>query len=174
MSERLNDIMIRAAELAENAVEFYETAVSDCPEGVSKEVFQALLDDEADHLARIREMQEGLAQGESFKSVCCLDEEEQVEDVEFAFRRIVEEYEPTEASSEEEDAIKAGADIEQVSVDFYEDWVEEAEDDQESDFSEQVAEEKRARLAVLQDLEYYLDDPEGWALSVGKGSLEGV
>jgi rubrerythrin len=95
-------------------------------------------------------------------------------DVEFTFRRVVEEYERTEASSEEEDAVKAGVDMEQASVDFYEDWVDEAEDDRERDFAEQVVDEKRARLSVLQDLQYYYEDPEGWALSMGKGGLEGV
>jgi rubrerythrin len=173
MSQKLNDVMCKALEMAERAVEFYESAVGDCPQGIGKEVFQSLLDDEADHLTRIREIQEGLAQGESFEAACTLDEEDRANVVQ-AFRQLTEEYEHAEACTAEEDALKTGIDLEQTALDFYENWLDEAEESKEREFAEQMVEDKRAHLNVLQDLQYYFEDPEGWALSTGKGGLDGA
>ena len=173
MSNRSQQMLCKAVELTEKSLEFYEGNLDACPDGLGREIFEVIRDAEKDHLDRIREIHEALAAGSSWEAACTLDEESE-EDMLAFFRTTAASYKKDDSCSTEVGALNLALDLKLALVTFYEEWLEEAEDETEREFLDRMVQEQRGHYLMLSDLQYYYEDPEGWALDQGGASLDGV
>ncbi len=173
MSDRSRQMLCKALELGEKSLDFYEGNIDACPDGLGREIFEVIRDSEKDHLDRIREIHDALAGGSSWEQACVLDEESE-EDMLAFFRTTAAGYKKDDACATEVGALNMALDLKLALVTFYEEWLEEAEDDTEREFLDRMVQEQRGHYLMLSDLQYYYEDPEGWALDQGGASLDGV
>ncbi|MES9995412.1 hypothetical protein [Desulfovibrio aminophilus] len=173
MSDQSQRMLCKALELAEKSAEFYEGNLDACPDGLGREIFEVIREAERDHLDRVREIHEALTSGVSWGAACVLDEADE-EDALVLFRGIAAQYKTDESCATEVEALSMALDLKLALVAFYEEWLEETEDETEREFVERMVQEQRGHYIMLSDLQYYYEDPEGWTLDQGGGSLDGA
>lgn len=173
MSTGSREMLCKALELAEKSLEFYENNLEACADGLGREVFEFVRDAERDHVDRVKDIHEGLVGGGTWETVCTLDERDQ-EDSLSLFRSIAGKYAKGEACSTEVEALNVALDLKLALVGFYEEWLEDAEGGVEHEFVDRMVQEQRGHYMMLSDLQYYYEDPEGWALDQDGGTLDGA
>ncbi len=173
MADRSRDMLCRASELAEKSLDFFDGNIDACPEGVGREVFEYLRDAERQHMDKIKEIADSMAGGEDWAGACSLGDEEETE-LEAFFQSMVGKYPEAEAYATEVGALNMALDLVMALVTFYEEWLDEAEDDTEREFLERMVQMQRGHYELLTDLQYYYEDPEGWAMEQDGSSLDGA
>lgn len=173
MSTGSGDMLCKALDLAEKSLEFYENNIEACPDGLGREVFEYVRDAERDHVDRVKEIHEGLAGGGTWGEACTVDERDQ-EDSLVLFRSIAGKYAKADACGTEVGALNMALDLKLALVGFYEEWLEDADGGVEREFVDRMVQEQRGHYMMLSDLQYYYEDPEGWALDQDGGALDGA
>lgn len=173
MSDRSQDMLCKALEMAVNAVSFYEQTLGSCSSSMSREVFDMLRKDKAEHMDRIKAIHEGLTRGETWSGVCVLEPEDRQE-ARAIVSELVAKYSEQSCPATEEEALKSAIDMEDKLAGFYQDQVAKADDDVEKAFLEHMVGESRAHFMLLKDTQDYYQDPAGWAMLQEKSGLDGA
>ncbi|MFO7727990.1 MAG: ferritin family protein [Desulfonatronovibrio sp.] len=171
-TEGFRQWVCKAIEMEEKGRKFYEQALADCSEGPGREVFTMLRDDEVMHIERIREIEKALDKGDGVEAACTLDEEQQ--DPRGIFREIAARAEVHKACPSTVKALETGKEFELALVAFYEDALEKARSDLEKKFLKHMVAEEKGHFVLLEDLNFYYQDPEGWAMEQDKAGLDGA
>ncbi|WP_045216437.1 ferritin-like domain-containing protein [Desulfonatronovibrio magnus] len=162
-----------AIEMEEKGKKFYEKAVEDCKDGLGREIFIMLRDDEVRHIDRIKEIEKALDQGQDvLEQACSMPADEK--DMGKMLRDMASKVDTDKACSSTESALNTGIEFELALVKFYEDALEKAQEDIEKEFLKKMVAEEKAHYVLLEDLKYYYEDPEGWAMGQGKSGLDGA
>jgi len=170
--ERFKKWVCTAVEMEEKGKAFYEKAVSSCEQGLGKEIFIMLRDDELKHIQRIREIENALDKDQDLESVCRIDEEQ--DDLKKVFRDIAAKHQKEKPCSSMVKSLQTGIDFELALVSFYEEALKGAEEDLEKEFLRRMVAEEKAHYVLLSDLNFYYEDPEGWAMEKGGYGLDGA
>lgn len=171
MADHSIDMLCKAVDMAENAISFYDEALSSCSTALGRESFETLKQDKEDHLRRIQDVYQGLQKGGQWEAVCKLPEDE-ITDGKAMFRELAAKYDEFQSCpASEADALERALDLEQRIVTFYEEQLEDAEDPTEQAFLEHLLEEARSHHLLLVDMESYFEDPVAWAR---EGHLDGA
>ena len=171
MSDRAQDMLCKAQDMAEHAVKFYDESLAACTSSLGKEVFGMLKKDKEDHQKRIQETYQKLSSGQAMEQACVMPEEE-ITRGKAAFRELAAKYDEFQSCpSSEADALERALDMETKQVDFYEEQLKDAQDATEKAFVESLLEESRGHQIMLVDLQYYYEDPGAWAR---QGGLDGA
>jgi rubrerythrin len=171
MSDRAQEMLCRALEKAEKRAQFYNESLDVCESGPGKEVFLRLLEDERFHLERIKDIHEALVAGESWADACVLQEEEKGAG---KLADIVKRSSDSKACATEMGAISIALDMTKATVDFFEEWLRDAEDPTEKRFVQRMVQEERGHFILLSDLQYFYEDPKGWSLKEDHQILDGA
>lgn len=171
-TESFRQWVCKAIEMEEKGRKFYGQAVDDCGEGPGREVFTMLRDDEKLHVERIREIEKALDKGEGVEAACTLSGEEL--DPRRVFREIAARAEVHKACPSTVKALETGKEFELALVAFYEDALEKAKNDLEKEFLKHMVAEEKGHFVLLEDLNFYYQDPEGWFMDQEKAGLDGA
>ena len=172
MSQRSQDMLCRALELAEEAVEFYAKSMAACSQPLYQDVFKKLKEDKEDQVGRITEIYNALGEGESWDNVCSLPPEDEL-DAKALFKKLAAKHQSGKCPATEITAIDTAVDVEIKLLAFYEEKAKEAEDPTEKRFVERMVLETRAHYIILNDMKYYYEDPEGWFMDKERITLDG-
>ncbi len=172
MSQRSQDMLCRALELAEEAVAFYAKSIAGCSQPLYQDVFKKLKADKEEQVGRITEIYNALGEGESWDNVCSLPPEDQL-DAKTLFKKLAAKHKPGKTPPTEIMAIDTAVDVEIKLLAFYEEKAKEAEDPTEREFVERMVQETRAHYIILNDMKYYYEDPEGWFMDKERITLDG-
>lgn len=170
--EKFKQWVCTALEMEEKGKAFYEKAQTQCEQGMSKDVFTMLRDDEIKHIQRIREIEKALDQNGDLEQACHLDEQQ--DDLKKVFRDMAARSISEKPCASTVKALQTGIDFELALVKFYEEALQHAGEDLEKEFLRRMVAEEKAHYVLLSDLNYYYDDPEGWAMEQSKAGLDGA
>lgn len=171
-TENFKKWVCKAIELEEKGKKFYEKAASDCERGLGKEVFAMLRDDELRHIERIKEIEKALDKNEGVADACALSDDHQ--DPGDVFRKIAARAQDHKACPSTVKALDTGIEFELALVMFYEDALEKAQDDLEKEFLKRMVAEEKGHYALLEDMNFYYEDPEGWLMEQDNAGLDGA
>jgi rubrerythrin len=162
-----------ALEMKEKKKGLYEEAMNACPDQVGKETFRMLRDAELEHTRHIQETYEELKQGKVWADACKFYPEQQ--NMQDAFRKIAEEHSKVaKACGDDIYALETGMQLEQASIQFFEEQLKRASDPLERRFLETMAIDEREHFRMLADLKFYYADPQGWFMEKSKARLDGA
>ncbi len=170
--EKFKNWVCTALEMEEKGKAFYEKALAQCEKGMGKEIFTMLRDDEIRHIQRIKEIEEALDQDKDLEKACRIDE--QPDDLKKVFRDMAAKSLNEKPCVSTVKALQAGIDFELALVKFYEDALKQAEEDLEKEFLRRMIAEEKGHYVLLSDLNYYYEDPEGWAMGQSHAGLDGA
>jgi len=163
-----------ALEMEEKGKRFYDKAVSRCENDECKSVFQTLADDEIVHMERINTIYDKISAGEPW----CEDWEElethpdKLKDI---FQQMAKEHlDKVNSGTGDLEALDTGIDFESESIKFYRKHLDEAKDEIEKEFLQQMVEEERRHYGALEDMKLYLTDPSSWFKEKEKTLLDGA
>jgi hypothetical protein len=163
----------KALELAELAEEFYGKAASACGDPLGREVFSNLLAGGRGQKELVGRVKGRLEGGEGWDETCTLHELDAI-DIAAAFQVLEAEHVTPGTCATEFTAVRTAKDMLSTSIRFYSEWARQAQEIIERRFCESMMEELRYQLVTLADLEYYYEDPEGWALMQDNPVLDGA
>ncbi len=173
MSDRSHDMLCKAQDMAQNAVNFYENAMSSCTHSLGREILRKLRDDKLAHIERITAIHAGLTKGQTWEAVCVLPPEDAL-DVDAFFARLAVKHPPESCPASELDALATAKDLEQQLMTFYTQRQGAAQDPVEREFLERMVHETRAHHLLVQDMIEYLQDPEDWHMRHERAGLDGA
>ncbi len=162
MADRAKSMLRKAMRLSAKSAEVLDQGASASGEGPGAEVFEILREQEAAVLSRLEEAERGHAEGEGFAAAADMDLGEGIEDTDDLFSEIIERHAGYEPESEEVEAASTALEKLQAAQEFYEQWLEEAEDQDEERLVDQLAEVQQSMHALLSNLQGFYEDPEGW------------
>jgi len=168
------EMFCTAIEMKEKKRALYEEAMKACPDQVGIETFHMLKDAESEHLKRIQELYKELRDGKDWVATCQLHEFHS-EDKQAVLRRIAEEHgKIPKACVDDVVAIETGLQLENASISFFENRLENATRDIEREFLERMIAEEREHYILLADLKYYYVDTEAWFMEKSRVRLDGA
>ncbi len=168
------DVFCTALEMKSRKQALYEDAMKVCPDQVGIETFRMLRDGEADHLKRIQELYEQLKHG-AVQPDACKYVEFETEDKKAILRRIAEQHgKMPKACLDDVVAIETGMQLEDASIQFFEDRLSRSEDAMEQEFLRGIIAEEREHYVLLADLKFYYVDPEAWFMEKSRARLDGA
>lgn len=173
MSERSQEMLCKALDLAEKSIQFYENTIAACGDTLGKEVFGQLKQDKVEHMNRIKEIHDKLVKGQTWIDACLLPEDE-TEDVHATFAKMAARYDENSCPASEQAAMERALAMEKTTLVFFEYAHVKAEDDVERAFLKRMVEEVRGHTVLLADVQYYYEDPKGWLRDAEKGGLDGA
>jgi len=171
--KRAMKMLSAALEMEEKGRTFYERAVSICKNDMGKEIFQMLMEDEDDHMVRIRSIHETLSGKQSWPEHW-KELKATHDDLGLVFEKMVKKRGvEIDVDTGALDALDTGIDFEAISVEFYEKQLTKATDPLEQEFIGKMVAEERGHHAALTDMKFYLSDPAGWFREKERGGLDG-
>ena len=178
MKEKKHDavmeLMCAVVDLKEKMKTLYAGAAAKCSDDVGTGTFKMLEEMETEHLARLREIHEGLEKGGSTLESCRLYDSDMPEKSE-VIRQIARKGKfVSKACLDDIAAIDGGMDLENRSLEFYYSRLKQAVDPAERDFLNSLISEERAHYILLADLKFYYIDTEHWFMEKGRTDLDGA
>ncbi len=170
--ENFKNWVCKAVEMEEKGKAFYEQAAKECTTQMGQKIFSMLRDDEIQHIQRIREIEKALDQDSGLEQACRMDD--MGSDAGQAFRELAEKVKSEKPCDSTAKALNAGIDFELALVKFYEEALEKASEDLERDFLKRMIQEEKGHYVLLSDMQYYYEDPEGWAMGKARSGLDGA
>ncbi|MBN1573377.1 MAG: ferritin family protein [Deltaproteobacteria bacterium] len=163
-----------ALEMEKKGISFYEQALSKCRNEVGREIYTMLRDDERVHIDRIMKIYSSLEAGsdwiEEWKG-----QKLSHGDLGGLFVDLTKRHgKDFTADADDIQALDVGVDFELTAVDFYLKHLERAEDPKEREFLELMVKEERSHFKILDDMRFYLTDPEAWFMEMEKSGLDGA
>ncbi|MFW5730179.1 MAG: ferritin family protein [Desulfonatronovibrionaceae bacterium] len=170
--DRFKKWVCTAIDMEEKGRTFYQQALDKCSEGPARQIFAMLRDDEAVHIQRIRDIEKALDSGSDPEASCSLPEVST--EAAAVFKRLARESQARGSCPEIQQALSTGMDFELTLADFYQQALDSAEGDFEKMFLKRMVEEEKGHYVLLKDMQYFYEDPEGWALEQDNAGLDGA
>ena len=167
------DMLATALEMEEKGRGFYEKAAGSCHNAQCKEIFSMLIKDEVVHTQRIKKIHDSLIGSKCWIQDGKKSETSQGELFEVFKKLAAEIREKIKPDISDLQAVDIGLDFESASIDFYKNHRTKAADPLEAAFLDQMILEETQHWQALQDIRYYLTDPEGWFLEKERAGLDG-
>ncbi|EGJ49877.1 hypothetical protein V6C53_04620 [Desulfocurvibacter africanus] len=172
MADRAKSMLRKAMRLSAKTAEVLEEGISAGGEGPGAEVFEILREQEAAVLTRLEEAERAHAEEEGFGAAADMDLDEAVEDMDELISEIVERHAGYEPNPEEVEAASSALEKLPPVLEFYEQWLDEAEDPDEERMVERLMEVQQAMHVLLSNLQGFYEDPEGWEPDAEDSLLE--
>ncbi len=163
-------VLKEAMQLEIDGERFYREAARKTNHPHGRQLFERLAKEERIHLKKIQEIHSSLEKGQKWpKSTHLTKIDSTVQNIfkETNVKRMVK------ATTTDLDAIKIAIDMEEKSINLYDDQSKRAEDPFERRFFLMLSYEERGHYLALLDSYDYLTDPQGWLETKEKRLLEG-
>lgn len=172
--ERSLKMLNTALSMEKKGISFYEKALSTCKNDVGREIYKMLKDDEAVHIERIMKIYSSLEEGNDW-----LEEWNKLKlshgDLNEFFIELAKKHSKDITVDDTDiEALNVGIDFELKSVDFYTEHLSDAQDPEEREFLKLMIGEEKSHYRLLEDMRYYLTDPESWFMEKERGGLDGA
>lgn len=163
-----NDVARAAVQLEKDGRTFYLEVAEQTKDDLARKMFAALADDELDHIAWIEKAVPGVDSAESANRSLYAR-------LKHIFADVPEEQRRTVATAENDvNAIHVALGMEKQSVDAYQAWADEAEDQAVRDLCRVLADIERFHIQVLNNtLEYFEHTPD-WFMQEEQWNFEGA
>jgi rubrerythrin len=172
--DKVTDMLCAAIQMEEKEEEFFHKAADECPSGLGKEIFLAILKDETEQKEGIQEISNALQTHGGWPAACSLYGRKQI-DAKETFSRIARKYGPSiKAVAGVTDALQIGIGLEKATMDFYAKYLKNAGSQAEKTFLQRMLSEERAHHGILLDMQYYFQDPEGYFMEKERSGLDGA
>jgi len=174
MSERALKMLSTALEMEEKGYKFYHKFVAECGIGVAGQIFKLLMEDELVHIQRIKSIYEFLNGGGGWSDEWKLKAEAH-ENLGQVFRDLAKEYGANiSCSTSDLEALNIGLDFEKKAMQFYNEHLRSAQDELEREFLEAMIHEESRHYDLLDDMKFYLTDPDHWFMEKSRSGLDGA
>lgn len=161
-NDRALKILSTALEMEEKGRAFYQKAAKECKNELGKEMFSSLMSDEVVHAGRIKNifssLQAGRGWNEEWKSLHGSSKNMSKFFTDFAKRNGTN----IKADSSDIKALEVGIDLEQKSINYYQENLKTAVDAIEKAFLEKMILEEKYHHKLLNDTKLYLSNPTAW------------
>jgi len=159
---KAEEMLAKALEMEQKGRDYFSRIVSTCASGLGKEMFKMILDDENEHIARIKAIFESLTEGKGWTDEL-VNFSTNVDDIEEFFDKLESRRDDVAgACADDVEAVKMGRDFERATVEFYEQKLEDAVDPLEREFIKRMIDEEKAHYRALDELYTYFTDPDSW------------
>lgn len=163
------DALTKAIAMEEEGRQFYLEAALKAKNDLAKRIFEELASAEETHIEAFKRISKEVKDGKPIREwVTVIDKKKGVEKV---FDDVL--LEKAVASDDDISALRFGLEIEQKSIDYYEDLASKAEDNFEKRFYLALSYEERGHYLKIIDSIEYLTDPEGWVFLRDGRNLDG-
>lgn len=173
-SDRCLKMVAAALEDEEKGIALYENAVAVCNLELATEIFQMLLAQERDHIKRLKAIYSSLQSGEAWSDLWKYENVEDEDLREFFEDQITQSVHKIKAKSGDLQTLEIGITMEQESIEFYENHLQNATDSLEREFLTFLIDQERVHFAVLQDLKLFFSDPESWFIEKERHAMDGA
>ena len=170
---KAQDMLCTALELAERGIQVYRKAADICPDAIGTDVYKMLEEDEKRLKSRIEETYAAVKEGEAFEQACVLPAEED-RDVRKIVASLVEEHNVGKGCDTNTKALELGVDFENAWIHFFSEEMAWTTGGKDAEFIQRMIQEGREHKELLNDLQYFYDDPKGWAMGTHKPRLDGA
>lgn len=163
------DALTKAIAMEEEGRQFYLEAALKAKNDLAKRIFEELASAEETHIEAFKRISKEVKDGKPIREwITTIDQKKGVEKV---FEEAL--LEKAAASDDDISALRFGLEIEQKSIDYYEDLASKAEDNFEKRFYLALSYEERGHYLKIIDSIEYLTDPEGWIFLRDGRNLDG-
>lgn len=150
------DMLCKALDLEQKALDFYAEAQERCPSQLGRKVFGVLAEDKMRLTTRLAEIHAAINQGMSLDGACVLAEDDEIRPQPFALLSAGENEVP-KSCAEELNVLMLALEVEQTCLRFFEDQLREAKERDIRFFLERAMEEERGHFVLLSDMRYYFE-----------------
>jgi len=171
--DRSLQMLATAMEKEQSGWEFYKNAAEKCGNAMGKELFRKLMADEGIHMQRVKQIYDSLYNKQVWSQdwMACRTENQDLN--QFISDRITKLSGQIKPESGDLEAIEIGLDMEQGSINFYEEQLKNAVDSQERDFLDLMIREERGHFVALKDLKLFFTNPESWYYEKERQHVDG-
>lgn len=167
------DMLAAALEMEEKGRAFYEKASASCQNSQCREIFSGLIKDEVVHTRRIEQIHASLLGSDCWNRNWETVGESQRDLIQVFKDLAAGTREKIKAGASDLEAVDIGLEFENASISFYQNHRAKATDSLEKAFLDQMILEEKEHWKALQDVRYYLTDPEGWFIEKERAGLDG-
>ncbi len=162
----------KALQLEIDGMGFYRKAAAESKNQLAKEMFAYLADAEVTHMDRIKQISESL---KTTGNWCKTGDDKGHADIKDIFKRLAKENkDKLESEATDVKAIETGLELEVKSIDFYTGQYAGSNDASEKAFYLSLVDEENSHYRTLQDVKFYLEDPEAWFAEHEKHGFDGA
>jgi rubrerythrin len=162
----------KAMQLEIDGMAFYRKASNDMQNTLAKEMFAYLADAEVTHMDRIKQISESLKMTGNWRHI---DYGKGPAGIKEIFSRLAKENKDSLVpDATDTRAIDTGLDLEVKSIDFYTGQYAGSNDAIEKAFYLSLVEEENSHYRTLQDMKFYLENPEAWYAEHEHHGLDGA
>lgn len=174
-NDRAVQMLQAALNMEEKGQKFYEEAVQKTQNQLGRDIFRMLMEDELVHMQRIKTIYQTLTEGTGWSESWKLLDVDVHQDLGQVFRQLAAEHgKNIKAETGDLQALDVGLDFELKSVNFYREQQPQATGELEKEFIEHMIAEEQEHHRLLDDMKFYLTDPDGWFMEKGSGLLDGA
>ncbi|MCE5335401.1 MAG: hypothetical protein LLG06_12530 [Desulfobacteraceae bacterium] len=170
----LKDILCAAMDIKEKMKALYEEASGKCSDKIGSETFAVLRDMEDEHLRGLVKMQLELEKENAEFDSCRFFDYTKLSRSDILKRIRREHGTIARACLDDVAAVESGMELENRSIDFFQERLLNASGPKEREFINHLIGEERNHFIILSDLKYYYADPEHWLMEKAKTSLDGA
>ncbi len=164
----------KALEMELKGKEYYESAITKSCNTTSRKMLEMLRDDEIIHMKRITIIYKKLEDEKIFTSDWKSFKTDS-EDMKNFFRELKEKHDISQVCAASDiDALKIAVDFEEKSVRYYSDHLKTAQESIERLFLEAMVREEKGHRKAIEDMLFYLTNPEGYFREMEHGGLDGA
>jgi rubrerythrin len=172
--DRSLKMLAAALEKEESGRDFYKDASERCSNELGRELFNTLIIEEGIQIKRIKQIYESLRGGgawtEGWRSFEGVNEALQ----EVIRKRINVLGPKVQNIGKDLEAVEIGLQMEQSSINFYEQELPKATEALEKEFIKKMISEEHTHYASLADLKLYLTNPQSWFTEKESPTLDGA
>ena len=171
----LMEIICAALEIKGKMKSLYDEAAGKCSDEVGIATFRMLHEMEQAHLDRIGALYTELTKGGQVDVDSCRFYGFDTVNKKEVLRRIAREKKFVgKACLDDVAAIESGMELENKSINFFEDHLRRAATSIEREFLNHMIAEERSHYIILSDLRFYYVDPGHWLMEKGRTDLDGA
>jgi rubrerythrin len=162
----------KALQLEIDGMAFYRKAANDVQSTVTKEMFAYLADAEVTHMDRIKQISESLKMTGNWRH---FEHGKVPAGIKEIISRLAKENKDNLVpDATDTQAIDTGLDLEVKSIDYYTGQYAKSDDPNEKSFYLSLVEEENSHYRALQDMKFYLENPEAWYAEHEHHGLDGA
>lgn len=173
-SSGLMEAMCAAVEIKEKMKSLYEEAAGRCSDKVGSETFRMLRETEEKHLNHLREIYAELAKENGSLDSCRFYDFKTLSRAEIMKQIGRERKLIAKACLDDVAAVNSGMELENKSIEFFEERLRQASNPVEREFLNRMISEERSHYILLADVKFYYLDPEHWFMEKSRAELDGA
>jgi len=157
----LEESLAKAIEMEEKGHKFYMESRQKCKNGITKNMFKFLADQETQHIEIIKKFYDSLKEKGGFPSVE-LNTSARIGDLDLFSKNIKNLKEKINHDDTEKKACEFAMELENIGYEYYEKMLKNSHDEKLSKFLQFLLKEESRHYEIIKDLYAYITDSKNW------------